>query len=61
MQALRNPRPERVERSAQIIPFAEMNRARSMRVLAREPGAPTEAHPWAYMFPRPAAGETERS
>lgn len=61
MQALRNPRREPIERSAQIIPFAEMNRARSMRVLAQDPGAPTETHPWAYVFPRRSVGESERS
>jgi hypothetical protein len=54
MQALSNPSPEPVGRSADIIPMEELNRARSLRVLARDPGAPDEAMPWAYLFPRPA-------
>jgi hypothetical protein len=60
MQALSNPRAEPAERSAQIIPFAELNRARSRRALARDPGAPGEPHPWAYVFPRPSVDESAR-
>ena len=61
MQALSNPRAEPVERSAQIIPFAELNRARSRRALASDPGAPGESHPWAYVFPRPSQTLSSRT
>ncbi len=57
MQALLNPRRNAVGRPAQIISFVELNRARSLRALARDPGAPGEAHPWCYAFPRPSIGE----
>ena len=40
-------------RTAQIISVEALNRARSRRTLAADPGAPDEAHPWAYAFPRP--------
>lgn len=53
MQALPIRRPQPVPREAEIIPLEELNRARTLRVLARDPGAPGEAHPWAYAFPRP--------
>lgn len=58
MQALSHPHPEPVGRSALIISFVEMNRARSLRVLARDPGPPADPHPWAYVFPRPAIDES---
>ena len=58
MQALIYPRIEPVGRSAQIISLVELNRARSLRVLARDPGPPADPHPWAYAFPRPAIGES---
>ncbi len=57
MQALLNPRRNAVGRPAQIISFVELNRARSLRALAHDPGAPGEAHPWCYAFPRPSIGE----
>ena len=60
MQALSNPRAEPVERSAQIISFAELNRARSRRVLARELDVPGEPHPWAYAFPRSSIDESAK-
>jgi hypothetical protein len=53
MQAQSKSRREPVGRSAEIIPLEELNRARSLRALARDPGAPDEAMPWAYVFPRP--------
>lgn len=58
MQALRNRSPEAVGRPAQIISFAELNRARSMRVLARDQGPPREVHPWCYAFPRSSIDES---
>ncbi|KQY27412.1 hypothetical protein ASD21_15335 [Caulobacter sp. Root1455] len=61
MQALPNPSAEPVERSAQIIPFAELNRARSLRALAQDLGAPAEPHPWAYVFPRPSQTLSSRT
>jgi hypothetical protein len=39
---------------AEVIPVEELNRARSRRALARDPGPPAEDQPWAYVFPRPA-------
>jgi len=39
-------------RLAEVIPFEDLNRARSLRALARDPGPPAEEHPWAYAFPR---------
>ena len=60
MQALSYPRPQPVGRLAQIIPFAELNRARSLRALDRDPGPPLDPHPWAYAFPRPWIDESER-
>lgn len=61
MPALPDSRAEPVERSAQIIPFAELNRARSLRALAGWPAAPPmEPHPWAYVFPRPVNGESAK-
>ncbi len=58
MQALVNPRRDAVGRSAQIISFAELNRARSRRVLAQDPGPPGEVHPWCYAFPRSPIDES---
>jgi hypothetical protein len=57
MHALPRPRPAPAVRSAEIVPFEELNRARTRRALARDPGPPGEPHPWAYVFPRPAIGE----
>lgn len=57
MHALFHPQaPPPPERTAQIVSFAELNRARSHRALdlARRED-PVEAHPWAYCFPRTAA------
>jgi hypothetical protein len=59
MHALPYPRPGPVARSAEIIPFEELNRARTLRALARDSGPPGEPHPWAYAFPRPAVGEND--
>lgn len=59
MHALPRPRPAPVARSAEIVPFEELNRARTLRALARDPGPPAEPHPWAYAFPRPPAGEND--
>lgn len=61
MQALLHPRREPVGRPAQIISFAELNRARSLRVLAADPGPPADPTPWAYVFPRPAITESGRA
>lgn len=58
MQTLLNPRQETVGRSAQIISFAELTRVRSLRALDRDPGAPDEARPWCYAFPRPPIDES---
>ena len=60
MSALSDPRPDLVERSAEIIPFTALHRARTLRVLDRDPGPPGEAHPWAYAFPRPSVAQSER-
>ena len=60
MPALSDPCQDPVERSAEIIPFTALNRARTQRVLDRDRGPPDEAHPWAYAFPRPPVTETER-
>ncbi|MGR4863056.1 hypothetical protein [Caulobacter sp. LARHSG274] len=46
-------------RSAEIIPVEELNRARSLRALARDPGPPAADPSWAYVFPRPAARSGE--
>ena len=51
--------PFEPDHTAEIISFAELNRARSRRALdqADDRGdPPAEAHPWAYCFPRPVAG-----
>jgi hypothetical protein len=56
MHALPRPRPAPVARSAEIVPLEELNRARTLRALARDPGPPAEPHPWAYVFPRPPVG-----
>jgi hypothetical protein len=61
MSALSDPRPEPLERSAEIIPFSALNRARTQRVLDRDPGPPGEAHPWAYVFPRPSQTLSSRT
>jgi hypothetical protein len=52
MHALSRPQPTAPPRSAEIIPLAELNRARSHRTLDRGGDGPFEAHPWAYCFPR---------
>jgi hypothetical protein len=44
------------DHSAALVSCAELNRARSHRALDRSDDAPIEAHPWAYVFPRPALG-----
>ena len=59
MQALIHSRPEPVGFPAQVISFAELNRARSLRVLAIDPGPPVDPIPWAYVFPRPSIAERE--
>lgn len=59
MHALPRPRPAPTARSAQIVPFEELNRARTLRALARDPGPPGEPLPWAYVFPRPPAGQND--
>lgn len=55
MHALSRPQPNAPPRTAEIVSFAELNRARSHRALdlASDHG-PVEAHPWAYCFPRAA-------
>ncbi|CAN5591827.1 hypothetical protein BH10PSE4_BH10PSE4_27820 [soil metagenome] len=53
MQALPQRSPSTPWRAAEIVSVETLNRARSMRTLAADPGAPAEAHPWAYVFPRP--------
>lgn len=59
MHALPQSRPFPIPRSAEIIPFEELNRARTLRALARDSGPPPEPHPWAYVFPRPPVGEND--
>jgi len=59
MHALPRPNSAPIARSAEIVSFEELNRARTLRVLARDPGPPDEAHPWAYVFPRTATGEND--
>lgn len=59
MHALPRPRPGPIGRSAEIVPFEELNRARTLRALARDSGPPPEVHPWAYVFPRPPVGEND--
>ena len=54
MHAVSRPLPQPSDRSAVVVSCAELNRARSHRALDRGGGAPAEAHPWAYAFPRPA-------
>lgn len=56
MHALPRPRPAPTARSAEIVPFEDLNRARTLRALARDPGPPAEPHPWAYAFPRAPVG-----
>lgn len=53
MHALSRPLPTPPDLSAEIVPFSELNRARSRRVLERRDDAPMEPYPWAYGFPRP--------
>ena len=48
-------RPSTPWRSAQIVSVEAFNRARSLRTVAADPGAPNETYPWAYAFPRPQA------
>lgn len=52
MHVLPQPQASPPERSAEIVSFADLNRARSHRVLDRGEDDPVEAHPWAYCFPR---------
>jgi hypothetical protein len=55
MHALSRPQPTAPPRTAEIVSFAELNRARSHRALDRASDhGPVEAHPWAYCFPRTA-------
>ena len=61
MHALFQPQASPPERSAEIVSFAELNRARSHRALDRASNdGPVEAHPWAYCFPRGAAATLRR-
>jgi hypothetical protein len=60
MYALSRPQTTAPPRSAEIIPLAELNRARSHRALDRGDDGPVEAHPWAYCFPRSAAASSRR-
>ena len=53
MHALSRRLPLAPDSDAVLVSFADLNRARSHRVLDRDRGAPSEAHPWAYGFPRP--------
>jgi len=53
MHALSRPRTTTPPRTAEIVSFAELTRARSHRALDRaSDDGPAEAHPWAYCFPR---------
>ena len=56
MHALSRRPPLQPDHTAVVVSFAELNRARSHRALdlARDDGR-AEAHPWAYVFPRPIA------
>jgi hypothetical protein len=61
MHALPRPLPPPTsDRSAVVVSRADLNRARSHRALDRGGDAPVEAHPWAYVFPRPAASGSRR-
>ena len=60
MSALSDPRPDLVERCAEIIPFSALHRARTHRALDRDRGPPAEAHPWAYAFPRPSVAQSAK-
>lgn len=60
MHALPRPLAPPPEHSAEVVSFAELNRARSLRVLARADDAPQEQHPWAYSFPRPVPAPAAR-
>jgi hypothetical protein len=56
MHALSQPQDSPPPRSAEIVSFADLNRARSHRALDRaSDDGPVQAHPWAYCFPRAAA------
>ena len=57
MHALPRQNREPVAQSAEIVPFEALNRARTARALARDPGPPDEPRPWAYVFPRPSVSE----
>ena len=51
--------PLEPDHAAQIVSFAELNLARSRRVLDRSGDRgdpPADAYPWAYCFPRPTMG-----
>ena len=47
-----------LDHTAEIVSLAELNRARTRRVLTLDADAPAERHPWAYAFPRPAIGSS---
>jgi len=60
MHALSRRQPLEEGHTAVIVSRAAFHRARSHRALDSAPGeARREAHPWAYVFPRPVA-ETGR-
>ena len=61
MHALPRQNPEPVAQSAEIVPFEALNRARTARALARDPGPPDEPRPWAYVFPRPSPTLSSRT
>lgn len=61
MHALSQPNASPPQQSAEIVSFAELNRARSHRALDRAPDdVRVEAHPWAYCFPRVATRPSRR-
>jgi len=56
MHALSRPQPIAPPRTAEIFSLADLNRARSHRVLDRGDDGPVEPYPWAYCFPRSVVG-----
>ena len=56
MPAFPDPRAPPPVCTAEIVSLAELNRARTRRVLAQDADGPVERHPWAYAFPRPLVG-----
>jgi hypothetical protein len=61
MYALTRPQPPAPPRTAEIVSFAELNRARSHRALdLAADDVSVEAHPWAYCFPRAAPAALRR-